>query len=152
MNVAFQPERPPEPLQIKTAEQEFDGELHMVFNRPLTEDEVEAYRQLPPTPQMFADVRSYAERLVLTELVCRLFRFYILGGVVTPDTPLVMDWLKSYMDGTGHGPLGHPLRWPRMCPSAISILQRWGYEPTPGDPPFVAKSASGPQRAAIKGG
>lgn len=149
MNAPFQPERPPEPLKVTNAEPTWliDGTSVMMlsFNRSLTEGEVKAYEQLPPTPQMFLDVRSYAERLVLAELVARLFQFYFLGGIVLPDSPAAIDWLKSYLNGAGHGPLGHPLRWPGMVASAHNILVRWGFQPT--EDGFVGKIAKAPAQA-----
>ena len=94
----------------------------------------------PAARTILTDAQTFAERTILAELVVRLFRFYILGNVVLPDSPLAMDWLKSYIDGIGHGPLGAgPLRWPRMVPSACKLMEEWGFEKTPGDPPYVIK-------------
>lgn len=98
----------------------------------------------PVARKILLDAQTFAERTILAELVVRLFRFFVLGSIVLPDTPLVMDWLKSYIDGNGHGPLGAgPLRWPRMCPSAINVLIRWGFEPTPSEPPYVIRRRQG---------
>lgn len=98
----------------------------------------------PPARSILTDAQTFAERTILAELVVRLFRFYIMGSIVLPDTPLAMDWLKSFIDGVGHGPLGAgPLRWPRMVPSACKLLEKWGFEPTPSDPPYVIKRRGG---------
>jgi len=95
---------------------------------------------VPCARTLLSDAQTFAERTILAELVVRLFRFYILGNVVLPDSPLAMDWLKSFIDGTGHGPLGAgPLRWPRMVPSACKLMETWGFEPTKSDPPYVIK-------------
>lgn len=153
MNAPFMPERPPEPLKIVSVERAesvvapdsniTSQAITLTFNRGLSDDEVKAYEQLPPTPQMFVDVRAYAEQLMLARLVADLFRFYILGGLVLPDTPRTMDWLKSYMDGNGHGPVGRPMRWPGLIPSANNILLRWGYEPT--EDGFVGRRPKEPE-------
>lgn len=135
---------PVEPLKITGATPfvAVDGisELHGItlhVNRAPTEVELRMYAELPATPTMFRDAQSYAERMVLAELVVRLFRFYILGGIVLPDSPAAMDWLKTFIDGNGHGPLGYgPLRWPSMVPSAQTALDRWGFVNAGG---FVAK-------------
>jgi alkanesulfonate monooxygenase SsuD/methylene tetrahydromethanopterin reductase-like flavin-dependent oxidoreductase (luciferase family) len=100
--------------------------LIMTFNRALTDAELEAYQTLPPAPQMAEDMRFYASRMIVAELVARLFEFYILGSIVLPDTPAAMDWLRSYMKGHGHGPLGQPIRWPLVA-SAVNLLDRWGF-------------------------
>lgn len=95
---------------------------------------------MPCARRLLADAQTFAERTILAELVVRLFRFYILGNVVLPDSPMAMDWLKSFIDGTGHGPLGAgPLRWPRMVPSACKLMTQWGFEATPSEPPYVIK-------------
>lgn len=99
----------------------------------------------PPARTILTDAQTFAERTILAELVVRLFRFYVLGSIVLPDTPAAMDWLKCYIDGVGgQGPLGAgPLRWPRMVPSACNLLDKWGFEPTPSEPPYVIKRRQG---------
>lgn len=141
MNAPFSPENQPRPLKVQTVEvMTCRNSIVLTFNHPPSDGEIEAYRKLPPTPQMFLDVRSYAERLRLAELVADLFKFYVLGSIVLPDTPLAMDWLKSYLNGDGHGPAGHPMRWP-LCASAQNLLTRWGYVRT--DDGFVAVAPKG---------
>jgi hypothetical protein len=99
---------------------------------------------VPPCRKVLADAQTFAERTILAELVVRLFRFFVLGSIVLPDTPAAMDWLKTYIDGVGHGPLGAgPLRWPGMIPSAINVLTQWGFEPTPSTPAYVIKRRGG---------
>lgn len=99
----------------------------------------------PSARMILLDAQTFAERTILAELAVRLFRFFILGSIVLPDTPAVMDWLKSYIDGSpDQGPLGAgPMLWPVMCPSADNILRRWGFEATPGPVPYVIKSRQG---------
>lgn len=99
----------------------------------------------PRATKIMADAQTFAERTILAELVVRLFRFYVLGSIVLPETPAAMDWLKSYVDGAnGQGPLGAgPLLWPRFIPSANNLLRRWGFEPTPSEPPYVIKRREG---------
>lgn len=137
------PPRPPEPLAVKDVswdEPERAEHLTLWFNRAPTAEEVSTYRDLPPTPVMLADTRAYVERMMLAELVARLFRFYILGSIVLPETPRVMDWLKSYIDGDArHGPLGHAMLWPDHLPAACRLLTQWGYLRTPGQPGFVMR-------------
>lgn len=95
----------------------------------------------PPARKILTDAQTFAERTILAELTVRLFRFYIMGSLVLPDTPAAMDWLRSFVDGTnGQGPLGAgPMLWPVMIPSAASLLTRWGFEPTPSVPAYVIK-------------
>lgn len=100
---------------------------------------------VPPCRKVLADAQTFAERTILAELVVRLFRFYIMGSIVLPDTPAAMDWIKSFVDGTnGQGPLGAgPMLWPAMVPSAANLLDRWGFEPTPSSPAYVIKRRGG---------
>lgn len=95
----------------------------------------------PTARRILADAQTFAERTILAELAVRLFRFFVLGSIVLPDTPAVMDWLKSYIDGSpDQGPLGAgPMLWPVMCPSADRVLRQWGFEATPGPIPYVIK-------------
>lgn len=95
----------------------------------------------PSARRILSDAQTFAERTILAELAVRLFRFFVLGSIVLPDTPAVMDWLKSYIDGSpDQGPLGAgPMLWPVMCPSADRVLRDWGFEATPGPIPFVIK-------------
>lgn len=150
MNAPFNPAKPEPPLTVEAVERllldadeaSADGSgLMLTFNRAPTDEEVAMYERLPALPQMLADTQQFGARMQAAELVCRLFRFYVLANIVLPDTPAAMNWLGSYIDGTGgHGPLGGPLRWPGMCPSACNILTRWGYAEDRG---FVAKKAAG---------
>lgn len=104
-----------------------------------------AVEGVPPARRLYTDAQTFAERTILAELVARLFRFYVLGSIILPDTPAAMDWLKSFLDGTnGQGPLGAgPMLWPRMIPSAVNVLTKLGFEPTPSEPPYVIRRRPG---------
>jgi hypothetical protein len=133
-----------EPLKTESATVDAHGlTLTMTFNRPLLDREVRMYQELPALPLMLADTQNFAARMEASELVVRLFRFYVLGNIVLPDTPAAMDWLKTYIDGG----LGGPLRWPGMIVSAVNLLTRWGYGPS--DRGFVAKLAKPAAPVAI---
>jgi hypothetical protein len=105
-----------------------------------TDDEMREMHDLPPSPEIMADARRFYDRVILAELAVRLFRTLILGGVVIPETPAAMDWLKDWIDGTHprHGPIGHPMIWPDRLPAIASLLRGWGFQPTPTVPPYVA--------------
>lgn len=94
----------------------------------------------PPAYQILADAREFSDELVLTKLVARFFRVLILGGVIVPETPAAMDWLRDYIDGNQrvHGPLGKPMIWPGRLPSICQLLREWGFQPTPTDPQYVS--------------
>ncbi len=94
---------------------------------------------VPACRRVLLDAQTFAERTILAELVARLFNYFVLGSIVLPDTPAVMDWLKSFINGSpDQGPLGRgPMLWPVMCPSADRILRKWGFEATPGPIPYV---------------
>ena len=50
---------------------------------------------VPPVDQVLADARRFSDELVLTKLVARVFRTLILGGLVIPETPQAMNWMRS---------------------------------------------------------
>ena len=64
----------------------------------------------------------------------------VLGNVILPETPAAMDWLKSYIDGNGHGPTGQAMRWPEGLLGVAALLRNWGFEPTETEPPFVRRA------------
>lgn len=147
MNAPQHPEKPPEPLQVIGAtvvdvgDQFYKGipTVELQFNRLPTERELRMYRELPSTPVMFADAKGYAERVQLAEVVVMIFRTFVLGNLILPETPKVMDWLKSWIDGVGHGPLGGPLRWPDNLPFVSELLTGKGFIRTAGEVGYVAR-------------
>lgn len=100
---------------------------------------------VPPVVQVLADARQFSDELVLTKLVARFFRVMILGGLIIPETPQAMDWLRDYIDGVHsvHGPLGKPMLWPGRLPAVCDLLRGWGFQPTPTNPQFVSLRPGG---------
>jgi hypothetical protein len=140
MNAPCSPEKPEEPLKVESADADPHGQLTIMFNRPLTDVEVRMYRELPPAPTMLRDTKAYVERMQLSELVVSLFRTFVLGGVVIPETPRVMEWLKSWIDGAGHGPIGGPLLWPDGLGFVCELLLQRGFMRTPGEVGYVMRA------------
>lgn len=106
--------------------------LQLVFNRDLTPAEAEQFASLPPAPKIAADLGEQVRRAMLTEIVARMCRVYVLSGLALPDGPKVVAWLKSYVDGKdGHGPIGGPMAWPQFLPQAQRLLTEWGFERSP---------------------
>jgi hypothetical protein len=101
---------------------------------------------VPPVNQVLADARQFSDELVLTKLVARIFRTLILGGLVIPETPQAMTWMRTYIDGDDrrHGPLGKPMVWPDALPTVTRLLRDWGFQPTPTVPPYVSLRPGGP--------
>ena len=136
-------EGPLEPLRIMGAGRMADNDqaLLLSFNRRPTDDELRGFTNLPPVPQIVADARQFAEQWMLAELVARLFRRLILGGLVLPETPAAMDWLRDYIDGNlhGHGPLGRPMIWPEKLPGLCNLIRSFGFQPTPTVPQYVMR-------------
>lgn len=101
---------------------------------------------VPPVDQVLADARRFADELVLTKLVARIFRTLILGGLVIPETPQAMTWMRTYIDGDDrrHGPLGKPMVWPDSLPAVMQLLRDWGFQPTPTPIPYVSLRPGGP--------
>ena len=101
---------------------------------------------VPPVRQVLADARQFSDELVLTKLVARIFRSLILGGLVIPETPQAMTWMRTYIDGDDrrHGPLGKPMVWPDSLPTVVQLLRDWGFQPTPTPIPYVSLRPGGP--------
>jgi hypothetical protein len=101
---------------------------------------------VPPVNQVLADARQFSDELVLTKLVARVFRTLILGGLVIPETPQAMNWMRGYIDGDDrrHGPLGKPMVWPDSLPTVTQLLRDWGFQPTPTPVPYVSLRPGGP--------
>lgn len=101
---------------------------------------------VPPVQQVLADARQFSDELVLTKLVARVFRTLILGGLVIPETPQAMTWMRTYIDGDDrrHGPLGKPMVWPDSLPTVVQLLRDWGFQPTPTPIPYVSLRPGGP--------
>lgn len=127
--------------------------LMLTFNRSPTDDELRDFTGLPPIPTILADARQFAEQWVLADLVVKLFRQLILGGLVLPETPAAMDWLRDYIDGNlhGHGPTGRPMIWPEKLPGICNLMRGWGFQPTPTVPGYVMRQPR-PQTEEKAGG
>lgn len=116
--------------------------LAVVFSRPVTDDELEHMRRLPPVTVVARDAQHFAERVLLSELACRLFRTLVLGNIIIAESPAAMDWLRDWIDGTleGHGPMGSgPMLWPEKLPMVGTLLRQWGFQPTPSVPAYVMR-------------
>lgn len=94
----------------------------------------------PHAEQLMHDCRQFAEELILTKLACRLLRMTAASGLITPETKGMERWLNDYIDGRHHGPLGKAMFWPSGLPGLAGQLREWGFVPTPGKPPYVAKA------------
>lgn len=133
----------PEPLAIDHVlrSDDLDSVLLFGFNRAPTREEMEAMAALPPSPQIHAEARHFAERVILAELGVRLFRMLFLGGIVVPESPAACDWLKGWIDGgVNHSPMGAgPMLWPEHLPFIAGVLRQWGFQPTPTMPAYVAR-------------
>lgn len=141
------PRPPAEPVplcivEVSTVANVQPGALMFTFNRAPTEEEVRDFERLPPAPQIARDAQHFAERVILAELGCRLFRTLVLGNFVHTESPAAMTWLKDWIDGTleGHGPLGGPMIWPEKLPFVAGLLRQWGFQPTPSLPPYVTRN------------
>lgn len=157
------PEPPAEPERLFIADMERtalkgtdDGAaLLTVFSRPVTDEELEQMRRLPPATQIAKDAQHFAERVILAELGVRLFRVLVLGNFVHADTPAAMDWLRDWVDGNleGHGPMGSgPMIWPDRIPFVAALLRQWGFQPTPTVPPYVMRQPGGPGVVMVEQG
>jgi hypothetical protein len=99
---------------------------------------------MPPARRILDDAKSFAERLTLSNLALRCFAMLGALLVETPETKPAKRWIIDYIEGKGHGPVGHPMLWPAKLPGLASMLTSWGFEPTPTTPPFVARSLPHP--------
>jgi hypothetical protein len=140
-----QPEQvQPAPLFVANISrvEDVDDALIVEFSRGVTDDEVEHMRRLPPSTVVARDAQHFAERVLLSELACRLFRTLVLGNIIIAESPAAMDWLRDWIDGTleGHGPMGSgPMIWPEKLTQVATILRQWGFQPTPTVPPYVMR-------------
>lgn len=138
------PPPPPEPLRIVGGSRCDDTprDIRFAFNRPVTDEEMNAIASLPPAHIIARDAQHFAERVILAELAVRLFRVLVLGNIVVPDSPAAMDWLRDWIDGNlqGHGPMGSgPMIWPDRLTFVTTLLRQWGFEPTPTRPAYVTR-------------
>lgn len=95
----------------------------------------------PPAAAILADAKSFAERLILSNLALRILNMLAWSNVVTPESKPARRWIEDYLEGRGHGPVGKAMLWPGSLPGLASLLRDWGFEPTPTLPPFVARAA-----------
>lgn len=137
----------PAPLKIEEVRRvdENDALLMVWFNRAPSDEELQDLQQMPPPLEAARAASQFASELIYVKLVARLFRTLILGGVVLPETPAAMDWLRDYIDGNleGHGPLGKPMCWPEKLLGICALLRKWGYQPTDTVPPYVRPAKKG---------
>lgn len=98
----------------------------------------------PPAAKIFDDAKSFAERLTLSNLALRLLNMLAWSKVGTAESKPARRWLDDYLEGKNHGPVGKPMLWPRGLPGIAHLLTQWGFEPTPTNPAFVARSLPHP--------
>lgn len=99
---------------------------------------------MPPAATILADAKSFAERLVLSNLALRILNMLAWSTIETAETKPARRWIDDYLEGRNHGPVGHPMLWPVKMPGMSHMLRDWGFEPTPTMPPFVARSLPNP--------
>lgn len=92
----------------------------------------------PPAARIRADAEEFAAKFILAQLTIRLLRM-LNAGIVTPETKGMTRWLNDYIDGRNHGPVGAPMLWPSGLKGLAGQLRTWGFQPTPTNPPFVAR-------------
>ena len=98
----------------------------------------------PEAKTILADARSFAERLVMSNLAARLLNMLAWSAVETPETKPARQWLDDYFEGKNHGPIGCPMIWPLRMPGICALLRQWGFQPTQTMPPFVARAVPQP--------
>jgi hypothetical protein len=103
----------------------------------------------PPAMQILRDAQSFAERLTLSNLACRILNMLAFSNVQTPETKPARQWIDDYLEGRNHGPIGQPMLWPGRLPGMASLLRDWGFMPTiavPGQPSYVARNVAPPTK------
>lgn len=102
----------------------------------------------PPAATILSDARSFAERLVMSNLAARLLNMLAWSEIETPETKPARQWLDDYFEGKNHGPIGCPMIWPLRMPGICALLRQWGYQPTQTMPPMVARAVPNPLASA----
>jgi len=97
----------------------------------------------PPASVILTDAQQFAERLTLSNLATRLIRMTIMTGVMTPESSGSERWLRDYLDGRNHGPVGKPMLWPDNLPGIAGMLRDWGFAPTAAKPAYVTRIPGG---------
>lgn len=100
---------------------------------------------LPSADVILNDARRFAEELTLSNLALRLIRMTIMTGILTPESKGSERWLRDYLDGRNHGPVGKPMLWPAKLPGLAGLMRDWGYKPTPTKPAFVTRDLDKPE-------
>jgi hypothetical protein len=98
----------------------------------------------PPAQRILDDAKSFAERLTLSNLACRVLFMLAWSTIETPESRPARKWVEDYLEGRGHGPIGKPMLWPARLPGLAGLLREWGFEPSPSMPPYVARSLPNP--------
>lgn len=98
----------------------------------------------PPAREILEDARSFAERLVLSNLAARVLNMLAEATVENQETKATKRWISDYLEGRGHGPIGKPMLWPRALPALSMMLRQWGFEPTPGHRQYVRRAVENP--------
>jgi hypothetical protein len=122
------------PLQVEAAvfDDEKRGEIVLRFSRDLTDAEVERLASLPPATELAEKLAEALRTAMLSEVVARLCRTYVLAGIAFPEGAEVTKWLRAYIDGEpGCGPLGAPMPWPDPLPQTAAMLRKWGFARSP---------------------
>lgn len=100
---------------------------------------------LPPAEQILSDARRFAEELTLSNLALRLIRMTIMTGIMTPESKASERWLRDYLDGRNHGPVGKPMLWPEKLPGLAGLMRDWGYKPSLTKPAYVMRNLDQPE-------
>lgn len=101
----------------------------------------------PPAAVILNDAKSFAERLVLSNLALRILNMLAWSNVQTPETKPARKWIEDYLEGRNHGPVGQPMLWPGQLPGMCHLLRDWGFQPTiagPGQASYVARALPNP--------
>lgn len=121
---------PPEPLTLTTLSLYSNRTGGVVaFSRPVTPEEEAAMRVLPCSPGLADDLDILLDRAQLLEIAVRLWRHFEAGGIITSETATFKIWLRDWVDGRNHGPLGCAMLWPTGMPQTAALLREWGFGP-----------------------
>lgn len=120
------------PLDVTASKATADAIMHLLNERG------HYLPGCPPAAQILKDAQQFAGQLSLAMLVIRLLRI-LDTKIETPESKGTRRWLLEYIDGKNHGPVGRPMLWPSGLKGLAGMLREWGYQPTPTNPPFVAR-------------
>lgn len=129
--------RAPAGAELEQVDQATRDQAHAIMH--LLNEEGHYLPGAPPARQILADAQSFAERLTLSNLACRILNMLAWSTIQTPETKPARKFIDDYLEGKGHGPIGRPMLWPSRLPGLADLLRKWGYMPTPTTPAYVAR-------------